>query len=77
MVDGFGDVVLTLGYVCMMSDWSHTEPGSASISKSRLVLIESVTKNDVKLAGNEMSVSSRCTTLLCVTVLLGVCVGYY
>lgn len=56
MVDGFGDIVLTLGYVCMMSDWSHTEPGSASISKSRLVLIESVTKNDVKLAGNEMSV---------------------
>lgn len=56
MVDGFGDIVLTLGYVCMMSDWSHTEPGSASISKSRLVLIESVTKNDVKLAGNELRV---------------------
>jgi len=24
VVDGFEDIVLTLGYACMMSDWRHT-----------------------------------------------------
>lgn len=65
VVDDFGDIVLTLGYVCMMSDWSHNELGSASISKSCLVLIECVTKNDVKLVGKRW-VWAHCARLCCV-----------